>query len=326
MRTVIFFLALLLALPSAASWQKLKDCSIFRYSIVVPQTERLANKINTAQALADKATTDEYRDMYEREIEGALSMVHVGDLMRAAKHRQENAFLEAAMKLQGHYEAGAFAPDFLSFYPLYLINLDLNLPTVAQPWWNAMLTELRAFDLENAIPEGYRRESMQMAIAIALANYEAGNAGPMTQLLERIDPETKSIADRFSRGYINYHRARMGTTDLEESILADFQAVLEADGVLECNPTLVGMSHYYIASIHLSQAADSDRPREVLVKARNSVAKARMNLDALFVPYLWSLAYERTSDIYTAAAKHQDRPKEVENLEAIADVAWMLSR
>lgn len=285
--------------------------------------ERLAR----ARENARNASNPDTRAMYEREVENLETRVQISRLWQATRKGDSFAYGEALKHIEETYSEKIPQADALSFFQLYAFTHDLGFSAPPTQWGVDAIQQISQYS------EDDRAKTFAfpwVELGHALFKLHQGDDSWALAILNSIEPDSMVVSDRFVSGYLNYQigldrgdSARLGKA------LDDF-AVLEADEILaDCNPTLLAMSHFYSADIHLQNASAIKDDKDAGLTLHASIvaiAKARRYLDILYAPAYWSLAHEKTSEIFDVSSKRTADARRVEEFESLRDEAWMASR
>ncbi len=167
-------------------------------------------------------------------------------------------------------------------------------------------------------------------LGLALFMLHRGDDSRALAILNGIDPQSMAVSDRFVSGYLNYHIGLDGGDSARFSNALDDFYVLEADELLaDCNPTLLAMSHFYSADIHLQYALafKDDKDAGLALHASTiAIAKARRYLDILYAPGYWALAHKKTSEVFDESSKRSTDERRRREFESLRDQAWLVSQ
>lgn len=330
-RIAPLLMALVIVPFGYTSSEPISSCHVFEYPQVnytkYGTLESDLGRLEAERQNALAATDDEWRAAYERHAENIEYSIPLGKLKRAAIQRNQSDFAEALEELHASgYRDGLG----LNLLEIYFYSHEMGLSEIDPEWLEAGISEIRP-SIAKLDRNGFRE---RLEVMFALFELMKGNRTAAEELVSAIKPETTAVSEMFARGYLTYHLARQ-TSDLEglEQAIEELGRLATDESLVECNQALLGMTHFYLADsaqliseIMLRKPEGENSGFRHLHQARMSIAKARSNLDILFVPGLWSLAYEKSAEIFGLLAEHERSPSAAREYAAMAENAWKLSR
>lgn len=316
----------------AATTGEKPDCKVIEYPRLsftgYVATERAIERRDKELNNANNTDDPNMRDAYISHASNIEYYIPVNALTRAAVRRDVNAYGEALKEISSNGYREGLA---ISLLEIYFASHELGLPEPSQDLMEPAVLEIRRYSQNDSVNQDFL---LKHNVSIALYELSKGNQGPAEKMLERYSDTKGKISALYVHSYLTYQMARATLNrDGLEATIAGFQELEANASLAECNRTLLGMSQFYIANSHLLISEILSRKNEnlresysLLHKACIEVAKSRANLDALFVPGLWSIAYEKTAEIFGHLAAHDHARNQAARFAALEDEAWILSR
>lgn len=332
-RIIVFTLIAALASPIHASGN-ISECGVFQYPDAVNEAinmkvnaSRLQEEINNAANVSD---ADSLR-IYERSIDNLEFTFQLNSARESLVNGDDVGFRDAIGHIANSTADSGFLPGFGTvILELFLYANDQGM-TMDRGLMDAAIEQKKTYKtLDSSSAELLR---LRAELSEALYLLSQGDSDPAEAMLNAISPDSDSVKDQFLRGHLSYKLAdSTGDEETYRTAISELSRI-EPERLKKCSATLFGMMKYFESDARLRLAKlllRTEKPDIAVINrelhdARVAVKASRENFEMLYFPGLWTMAYEKSAEIYGYLAQQyplnreryqilQDRSRALANL------------